>query len=417
MADINDMENIVNDIDFTKHPYSDWKIDYVPNNNLYRIDDEDIDNAVFVRGDKDGAYDEYDDYRKASIVHKLARNVARQYLVKDGKLSDLVDNVEATILKMTKQNPETYYREGCPKDNFSGIAFPVAVNINNIVAHDTKLVTVCDDRTFAYGDVVKINIGVHVNGRIIDSAFTHIISDEPGVSDDSSIYMPLIEASTDAMFSAIKMSGPDALLVEISEIIDEVIGSYEIDNKGINVPIRPVHNIGGHSMDVNVEHGEKMIFCSPNPNVQLKDRMVEGEIYAMGAYASTGIGNATHNMDDADMNCTHFMINDALADTASKKEIKHFRKSSLYKWAKKRKGLTFSTAWLYDKIKYTDYGMLQTQPFLNKLNKSFNLGIQSEQMLAYPPVMDEKHSRVSHFQHTIRIGDKCVEIFSLGNDY
>lgn len=415
---------------YSKHTYSDWNIDYKNNNNIFRIDDvddinvvNDINNEVFVRyedvNDYNAKYEDNSDYRKAAVIHKLARSVARDYLHANGRLADLVDGVENAILKFTKQDPDTYFEHGSKYNgkNHAGIAFPVSVNINNTVAHDTKIIKCRDDRTFCLGDIVKVSIGVHVNGRIIDSCFTHIIGEKAGVSYDESMYAPLLEASADSMMSAIKMSGVDARLIEISEVIEEVITSYQINTNSLSIPISPVYNIGGHSMDVNVEHGKKMIFCSPNEKVQGNSKMEEGEIYAMGTYASTGIGNATHNTSEPDMNCTHFMINDSLADVATKKEIKHFRKTDFYKWSKTRKGLTFSSAWLYSDLRYNDYGILTSEPHIKKLDKAMELAIQSEQMLCYPPVEDEKSARVSHFQHTIRVGDRCVEIFSLGDDY
>jgi Xaa-Pro aminopeptidase len=203
-----------------------WRFDFNPVQNMFRTDNlDDIDHGVFVQydgtkkvEDEKGYLSEQalSDFRKAALIHKLVRKQALDYLYPGGKLADLVDAVESLTLRLTKQDPKTYYIKGSPKDNDAGIAFPVGVNINNVVAHDSKTVAIKDDRRFVLGDVVKVDIGVHINGRIIDSAFTHIISEKKGVSDPDSLYNTVLEASRDSVFSTIKMAGPDQSLYELS---------------------------------------------------------------------------------------------------------------------------------------------------------------------------------------------------------
>ena len=50
------------------------------------------------------------------------------------KLADLVDTVERVILKLCRQDPKTYYTKGSDSSYSAGIAFPVGVNINNVIA-------------------------------------------------------------------------------------------------------------------------------------------------------------------------------------------------------------------------------------------------------------------------------------------
>lgn len=411
-------------MDFITHSkHSTWKFEYNQRKNIFRTDVLDIDDNVFVQfkgenknENKDGILTEsdLDDFRKASIIHKVARKQARKYLYPGGKLSELVDNVELTILKLTKQGTSTkYFLEGSPDNNRAGIAFPVGVNINNVVAHDSKTVLIDDDRYFVLGDVVKIDIGVHINGRIIDSAFTHIISSKAGITDDESIYVPLLEASRDSMFSTIKMSGPDQLLVELSENIKEIIESYEIDLKGDMMPIRPVDGIGGHNIKQYEPHGGKYILCVPNEEFQGEKRMEEDEIYAIETYATTGLGQITQN--DTLAYCTHFKANNALdALNVTKKEKKIFRNLPLYEWMKTRYGMPFSSSWLQTK---------QTK-LIDKYDKAIKLGLATKQIDAYPPLYDETNSVVAQFEHTIHIGNNyndenmdTIEIFSLGDDY
>ena len=71
----------------------------------------------------------------------------------------------------------------------SGIAFPTGVNLNNCAAHyspnagditgtffpsqfDLIQLSIYGRSVLSKGDVLKVDFGVHVKGRIVDSAFT-----------------------------------------------------------------------------------------------------------------------------------------------------------------------------------------------------------------------------------------------------
>jgi len=410
-------------ITFIKHSDStSWRFDYGGRKTIFRNTDEDISNEVFVRSadseiqtGPDLTEADLEDFRRAASIHKIVRHDARKYLYHGGKLADLVDGVEGMILRLTKQDPTTYYSKGSANNNDAGIAFPVGVNINNVVAHDSKTMVIEDNRTFSLGDVVKVDIGVHVRGRIIDSAFTHIVSAVKGVTDSRSIYTPVLEASRDSVFSTIKLAGPDQMLYELSENIQEIIGSYEIELPKTTVPIRPVIGIGGHNILKHKIHGGKLILCVPDEDLQGELRMKEDEIYAIETYATTGMGQTTQN--DSMASCTHFMEADKETVRQNKEITKNnkklFQRMPLYDWLQTRNGLPFSSTWLYNKNQNSKI----VDKTLDKLDKAFKLGISTCQIAAYPPLNDEPGSVVAQFEHTIHIGPRTTEIFSLGDDY
>ena len=400
--------------------HGNWDFEFDFKQNIYNSDLDSLERGVFEQSDR-SIVKEYnpstgflldtdlEDFRRAAIIHKLARKKALSMLYAGAKLADLVDAVEDIILKMCRQDSNTYYLKGSPQNNNCGIAFPVGVNINNIVAHDSKIVPQngkSDQRVFFNGDVVKVDIGVHVNGRIIDSAFTHIITKKPGVHDSDNIYNAVLEASKDSMFTAIKMAGPDQCLYEMSETISEIITSYEVDMGGAMMPIKPVKGIGGHNIGHYSIHDGKLILSEPDYELQGDQRMKEDEIYAIETYATTGMGIMTQN---SEMNaCTHFMAADK-ADidnnrAITKRDKKMFARTDLYRWLQTRKGLPFSSEWIDLKA-------------VSKVEKGFKMAIPSGLITAFPPLTDEANSVVAQFEHTIHVNDGSVEIFSLGEDY
>jgi methionyl aminopeptidase len=90
----------------------------------------------------------------------------------------------------------------------SGIAFPTGISINNCAAHYTP--NPGDETVLKYDDVCKIDFGTHINGRIIDTAFT--VAFNP-------VYDNLLLAVKDATNTGIKEAGIDARLSEIGEKI------------------------------------------------------------------------------------------------------------------------------------------------------------------------------------------------------
>lgn len=59
-------------------------------------------------------------------------------------------------------------------------------------------------------DVCKIDFGVHINGYLIDSAFT--VAFDPK-------FKPLLESTKDATMTGIKTAGIDVRLCEVGEAI------------------------------------------------------------------------------------------------------------------------------------------------------------------------------------------------------
>lgn len=138
----------------------------------------------------------------------------------------------------------------------AGLAFPTGCSRNHCAAHYTP--NAGDKTVFEYDDVVKIDFGTHINGRIIDCAFTHTFNPK---------YDKLVEAVREATNTGIKAAGTilnsfgihffyslaqfvgiDVQLCEIGAEIQEVMESYEIQLDGKTYPIKSIRNLNGHSI-------------------------------------------------------------------------------------------------------------------------------------------------------------------------
>jgi len=90
----------------------------------------------------------------------------------------------------------------------SGIAFPTGCSLNNVAAHFSP--NPGDTTVLAYDDVMKIDFGTHINGRIIDTAFT--VAFNP-------TYDKLLEAVKDATNTGINGAGIDVRIGELGGLI------------------------------------------------------------------------------------------------------------------------------------------------------------------------------------------------------
>ncbi len=96
----------------------------------------------------------------------------------------------------------------------------------------------------------KIDFGTHVNGHIIDSAWT--VSFNPK-------YDKLLEAVKNATETGIKAAGIDVRLCDIGEAIQEVMESYEVELDGKTYQVKCIRNLNGHSIAPYRIHAGKSV--------------------------------------------------------------------------------------------------------------------------------------------------------------
>jgi len=196
------------------------------------------------------------DYRRAGKVAKDAMAIARES-TKEGVLAvEVADKVERFIT-----------------ESGASIAFPINICLNHIAAHYTPAEK--DRLEFSRGDVVKLDIGVHVNGCIADTATTIEIA--------TSNWTNLIKASEDALDCALEMLVPGIGVSSIGAAIETAINS-----RGFN----PIKNLTGHSMERNLLHAGLTV---PNFASNDKSTLSSGTVVAIEPFATDGRGSVGGN--------------------------------------------------------------------------------------------------------------------------
>ena len=321
------------------------------------------------------------DLRRAAECHKIVRRNIQDYIKPGVSILEICNRIERNVKELFGRN-----------DSKAGSAFPTGVSINEIICHDTA--NSGDVRTIGYNDICKVDFGTHVNGMIIDSAFSVAFNPE---------YEKLLEASYEATWTGIKMAGPDSSIYDISSAIKEVIESYEVTIKGKTYHVKPVGDIGGHSIEPYQIHGAQIILCEPLKTTEYKEsRMIGGKQYAIETFASTGTGKMFKSKT---LQSNHYMLN---KDNPVQYKSKLKTINTAYNWVKRcRSTLAFCPRWMEND------GVKGTMISLNEMARKQNPPIVTE----YCVLEDIPGSYVSHYEHTIFIHDFGTEVLSHGDDY
>jgi methionyl aminopeptidase len=106
------------------------------------------------------------DYRKAAETHRQVRQYV-QTIAKPGvSMSTLAQEIEEGVRALVG-HPGIETGDALK----AGQGFPTGLALNNCAAHWTPNPG-AKEFILQYDDVLKVDFGVHVNGRIVDSAFT-----------------------------------------------------------------------------------------------------------------------------------------------------------------------------------------------------------------------------------------------------
>ncbi len=281
----------------------------------------------------------------ASVIKEVPK------LVLPGEsLYDIVESLEKMIL-----------------DTGGKPAFPANISINDIAAHYTPE----KDNQVLIGetDVVKIDLGVHVDGCIGDSAVTIDLSNEQG---------KLLEASQSALSAAIASIRPGMKTGELGAIIEK-----EITSRGF----RPIENLTGHQIAPYQLHAGEEI---PNIASSASYELQEGDYFAIEPFASTGSGRVS---DTSQVEIFSLQAAPKLRMKYSRELLAHIIRNYF--------SLPFAERWLS--------GVFNSRL---TLNSSLRELLNSGALHPYPVLRDTGRGAVSQFEHTVLIEHDSAKVLT-----
>jgi len=229
------------------------------------------------------------------------------------------------------------------------LSFPPNISFNDVAAHDSP--SPGDERTFAEGDLVKLDIGTHIDGYIADTAVTVNLGDHD----------KLCEASKAALEAAIQIVKPEVVVSEIGAAVEEAITSYGF---------KPIINLTGHAVArYDLHHGLSI----PNTGLFGSGVLRKDEVIAIEPFATTGSG-MVHESPRAEI--YQVVGNTPGRSTTTRKIMKK---------AEEMNGLPFSRRWLN----------------IPNANLALPTLLRQGNLYAYHCLADVPKSFVAQFEHTM----------------
>ena len=296
-------------------------------------------------------------YKKPGQIVSKVRKIAVDHVKADMKIIDLVEYVENNIIEMG----------GKP-------AFPCNVSINEVTAHYTS--PPGDDSTIKRGNLVKIDLGAHVDGYIADSAVSVLVGADDYTDLDSSehdLNLKMIETAQDALESAINTIKDGIEIGKVGTAIEETINQNNLNS---------VSNLTGHSMDRWILHSGVSV---PNIKEDNKHIIQEGDVLAIEPFVTNGVGRV------GDMNDTYIFR--FLRD----RPMRMFQAKKLLKIIEiNYKTLPFSQRWLTEHINS------------KHLNMAMRQLLSSRAIYPYHVLKEKSNARVAQAEHTVIVeSDGC----------
>jgi len=281
-----------------------------------------------------------DCYREAG---KIAATVLKEgaSLVREGaSVRDVVETTERRV-----------------GDLGAGLAFPLNLSLNEDAAHDTA--SPDEQRIFLAGDVVKLDLGVHLEGYIADTAVTIDLGDHD----------LLIEASRAALEKAISLVQPGVTVGALGSAIQQ-----EIESRGF----RPVANLTGHGLSRYAIHTPPNI---PNIGYPGGARLEEGMVFAIEPFATTGSGKVSEK------------ARIEIFQQTSARPVRLPSARKIIEEVRDRRGMPFARRWIPDSRQDVALAALVHQGIVR----------------AYPVLADIPGSIVSQHEHTLIVtSDGCI---------
>lgn len=218
------------------------------------------------------------DYREAAEIHRQVRSYAHKVVRPGQTLTEIAEIIEDGVRALTGHDG---LAEGDAMK--AGMGFPCGLSLNHCAAHYTP--NAGNKMVLQQDDVMKVDFGVHVNGRIVDSAFTVAFEQK---------YDNLLQAVKEATNAGIREAGIDARVGEIGGVIQETMESFEVEIDGTTYPVKSIRNLTGHTILPYSIHGTKAV-----PIVKSNDqtKMEEGDVFAIETFGSTGNGYVRDDME------------------------------------------------------------------------------------------------------------------------
>jgi methionyl aminopeptidase len=282
-----------------------------------------------------------DRWREAAQIAARARELGLRLTVPGARRRDVAEAIEALI-----------------RDAGAHPSFPANLSRNVEAAHFTP--DPADEVTFEVGDLVKVDVGAHLDGAVADTADTVEVG-------GGRRHENLIRAARDGLRAGIAAVRPGGPVDDVSRAIAAAIRA-----RGL----KPIEDLTGHSIETYLLHAGKSI---PNVPGRSTDRLEEGEVIAIEPFATNGDG---HIANGPFGNIQRFRADPGPADPVLAGLYQRFRT------------LPFTLRWV---------DRPEEREALRRARRSLQ---------TYPVFLETGRGLVAQAEHTVLVGPRGAEVLS-----
>jgi len=179
---------------------------------------------------------------------------------------------------IVQETDKVYKKE---KDITKGIAFPTQANVNNCICHYAPLSSVKNDIIVKENDIVKLDLGVHIDGYIAVVAHTVFLNEEKkGKAVDAML------AAHYCAEAALRLVAPGVENTKVTDVVTKISESYGC---------KAVEGMLSYQMEKDTIDGKKTIIQNPTEKQRQEHENCEfavNEVYAIDMLISTGDGKS-----------------------------------------------------------------------------------------------------------------------------
>lgn len=281
------------------------------------------------------------------------------------------------ILRETKEEIKNFVREdmliieicekaeGLIREKGGKPAFPCNISINEVAAHYTSPPN--DKGKIPKGSIVKVDIGVHVDGYLTDTAVTICFNPE---------YRSLVETAERALKAAIESIHPEMPTGKIGEVIEKTIRS-----RGF----KPISNLTGHQIGRYLVHAGASI---PNVSQISISKVKLGAVYAIEPFVT--LPNAAGRVENSkETTIFRFLKVKSLKNLYAKQLLKYILENF--------RTLPFAERWLMGVVPMEHH------------KRAFEELLKSKTIMGYPIFVEVSRKPVAQAENTVLVvEDGCV---------
>jgi len=284
------------------------------------------------------------------------------------------------ILRESREEMKQFVREGMPaieicekaesliQEKGGKPAFPCNVSINEVTAHYTSPPN--DKLRIPEKAVVKVDMGVHVDGYVTDTAFTACFDPE---------HSNMQSAAEHALATAIESIHGDMTTSKIGLIIERTIKNHGF---------KPISNLTGHSVGRYLIHAGTSI---PNVMQVSFTKVKAGEIYAIEPFVT--LPNAAGRVENSpEVTIFRLVKAKSVKNPYTKKLLKYIEKSF--------RTLPFAERWLKDVVPEDKY------------REAFKELLKCKAVMGYPVFTEISRKTVTQAEHTVLIRENGCEVLT-----